>query len=286
MLKSAVFTIIDSVNRYAQTTYCNGHIPKAEMRRLVRKLAMFRLGKSGNSKAGGKVKIGPLTVNYLDPIAFAYNFEEVFFEEEYFFQTDNPEPVIVDCGSNIGLATLYFKTVYPKAKIIAIEAHPTTFRALQRNVADNNLSDIEMLNVAVIGGDEKEISLMFSRPGDLRSTKIREMHGDEELQEIKVPAIRLSTILPVSVDLLKMDIEGSEDEVIDEIRYNLPQIKNVILEYHFSPGTKRKTLGQFVGLLEAAGFSCRMKSANPADKNADPNGSFVATVYGSRPRVL
>jgi len=282
MLKSAVFTIIDSVNRYAQTTYRNGHIPKDQMRKLVRKLAMFRLGKLGNAKSGGKVEIGPLTVNYLDPIAFAYNFEEVFFEEEYFFQTDSPEPVIVDCGSNIGLATLYFKTIYPKAKIIAIEAHPTTFATLQSNIKDNNLSNVEALNVAAVGGDEKEISLMFSKPGDLRSTKIREMHGDQELQEIKVPAVRLSTILPGSVDLLKMDIEGSEDEVIDEIAGKLKQIKNVILEYHFSPGTKRKSLGEFVSILEAAGFSCRMKSANPADKNADPHGSFVATVYGSR----
>jgi FkbM family methyltransferase len=221
-------------------------------------------------------------VNYLDPGAFAYNFEEVFFEEEYFFQADSDTPVIVDCGSNIGLATLYFKTVYPKAKIIAIEAHPTTFAALESNVKDNNLSDVETLNVAAVGGDEKEISLMFSRPGDLRSTRIREMHGGEELQEIKVPAIRLSTILPESVDLLKMDIEGSEDEVIDEIAGKLGQIKNVILEYHFTPGRGRKSLGEFISLLEGAGFSCRMKSANPADKSADPHGAFVATVYGTR----
>ncbi len=283
MLKSAIFTIIDSVNRYAQTTYRNGHIPKEQMRQFVRKLAMFRLRKIGTSSGSGKVEIGPLTVNYLDPLAFAYNFEEVFFEEEYFFQTENPEPVIVDCGSNIGLATLYFKTVYPKAKVIAIEAHPTTFATLQGNVRDNKLSDVEVLNVAVVGGDEKEIALMFSKPGDLRSTKIREMHGDDELQEIKVPAVKLSTILPESVDLLKMDIEGSEDEVIDEIIPKLGQIKNVILEYHFSPGTKRKSLGKFISILEAAGFSCRMKSANPADKNADPHGSFVATIYGSRP---
>ena len=282
MLRSAVFTIIDSVNRYAQTTYRNGHIPKAQMRHLVRKLAMFRLGKLGNAKSGGKVEIGTLTINYLDPIAFAYNFEEVFLEEEYFFQTENPEPVIVDCGSNIGVAMLYFKTIYPEAKVIAIEAHPTTFAALQCNVADNNLSDVETLNVAAVGGDEKEISLMFSRPGDLRSTKIRDLHGGQELQEIKVPAVRLSTILPESVDLLKMDIEGSEDDVIDEIAGKLGQIRNVILEYHFSPGTTRKTLGQFIGILENAGFSCRIKSANPADKNADPHGSFVATIYGSR----
>ena len=282
MLRSAIFTIIDSVNRYAQTTYRNGHIPKAQMRRLVRKLAMFRLGKLGNAKSGGKVEIGTLTINYLEPIAFVYNFEEVFLEEEYFFQTENPEPVIVDCGSNIGVAMLYFKTIYPKAKVIAIEAHPTTFAALQSNVADNNLSDVETLNVAAVGGDETEISLMFSRPGDLRSTKIRDLHGDPELQEIKVPAVRLSTILPDSVDLLKMDIEGSEDDVIGEIAGKLGQIRNVILEYHFSPGTTRKTLGQFIGILENAGFSCRIKSAHPADKNADPHGSFVATIYGSR----
>ncbi len=278
--------MIEALNRYAGAAYRNGHISKPETRRFVWKLTMFRLKSLLRSESADehRAKIKPFIFNFLDPVSFSYNFEEVFLEEEYFFQSDNPQPVIIDCGSNIGLAAMYFKIVYPGARITAIEAHPTTYQTLEKNIADNDLTEIKTLNVAVVGSDEKEISLFYSKPGDLRTTKTREMRDGTAtgLKEVKVPATRLSTIFPPSVDLLKMDIEGSEDEVIDDIAPKLGAVKNVIIEYHYSPGGGRKSLGEFITILEKAGFSCRMKAANPADKNAEPSANFVVTIYAKR----
>lgn len=44
------------------------------------------------------------------------------------------EPLIVDCGANIGLASLWFANVFPKARIIAVEPDRDNFALLQQNV--------------------------------------------------------------------------------------------------------------------------------------------------------
>jgi hypothetical protein len=44
--------------------------------------------------------------------------EEVFINMAYYFYTDNVSPFIIDAGSEVGIATIFFKIFYPKAKIL------------------------------------------------------------------------------------------------------------------------------------------------------------------------
>lgn len=44
-------------------------------------------------------------------------------------------PLIIDCGGNIGLSALYLATMFPEAKVYAIEPDEDNFRMLQRNTA-------------------------------------------------------------------------------------------------------------------------------------------------------
>lgn len=266
----------------ARVSYNNGHLSHAQQRRFARRLAQFEFSKKSGA---GTVVIDPYEFHYADPKAFAYNFAEVFLDEEYFFRAENSSPVIVDCGSNIGLATMYFKLVFPEAQIIAIEANPSTFEVLEKNIKGNALSGVETFNVAVAGGDETEVELIFAQAGDLRSTRVAELYGEtgSATQRVSVPARRLSDLMPPSVDLLKMDIEGSEHDVIDDVRPRLGTIRNIILEYHYSHGAGRRSLGEFISILEEAGFICRVRSQNPADVNFVATANYVATIYGSRP---
>src|SRR5436309_12099898 len=41
-------------------------------------------------------------------------------------------PIIIDCGANIGLASLWFAKVFPRAKIVAIEPEAGNFEVLKR----------------------------------------------------------------------------------------------------------------------------------------------------------
>ena len=51
---------------------------------------------------------------------------------------------------------------------------------------------------------------------------------------IKVPAVKLSSYINQPIDLLKIDIEGMEDMVLNEIEGKLKFIKDIRMEYHGS----------------------------------------------------
>ena len=41
-----------------------------------------------------------------------YMFNDIFLEACYFFRADTDRPLILDCGSNIGMSILFFKKLY------------------------------------------------------------------------------------------------------------------------------------------------------------------------------
>src|SRR6478752_2497070 len=50
-----------------------------------------------------------------------YLFREIFMRGDYYFESDNAQPTIIDCGSNIGISVLFFKRLFPQCRIIAFE---------------------------------------------------------------------------------------------------------------------------------------------------------------------
>ena len=75
--------------------------------------------------------------------AFRFLFNELFVMPVILCaQTDSP--LIFDCGSNIGLSILFFKKLYPKARVIGFEPHPLTFQTLRENIERNSLSHVTL----------------------------------------------------------------------------------------------------------------------------------------------
>ena len=72
----------------------------------------------------GWAEVAGFRMRYLEAEWMRYLYREVFAEREYWFATDNPRPLILDCGSNIGMAILFFKSLYPDAEITAFEPAP------------------------------------------------------------------------------------------------------------------------------------------------------------------
>src|ERR1017187_2587488 len=67
-------------------------------------------------------------------------FKEVFVAGEYHFAASSPNPVVVDAGANIGLASLYFHLLYPECRVVAFEPDVAAFSALRQNVQANGLN--------------------------------------------------------------------------------------------------------------------------------------------------
>ncbi len=77
-----------------------------------------------------------------------------------------------------------------------------------------------------------------------------------EGREISVKAGLLSEYIDGPVDLLKLDIEGSEFDVMQELaaRGKIAHIARMIIEYHHRIGNESSRLASFLELLEDAGF--------------------------------
>src|SRR5215203_998957 len=66
----------------------------------------------------------------VDGASFVASYSEIFKRGIYRFETQSDSPVIIDCGANIGLSVIYFKRLFPAARIIAFEADPSVFDVL------------------------------------------------------------------------------------------------------------------------------------------------------------
>jgi FkbM family methyltransferase len=194
-------------------------------------------------------------VDYLDRRSFRFLLSEIFFKAEYFFTSESRSPVILDCGANIGLATLFFKHLYPDAHVVAFEPDPDTVAILRKNIEQNHLPDVAVHNVMLSNSEgEHSFFVAADRPGSLlmSATPNRILKG----REIKVRAAKLSDYVDGYVDLLKLDVEGAEFDVMADLERSkkLPLIKQMVIEYHHRIDNDSSKLSEFLMILERAGF--------------------------------
>jgi FkbM family methyltransferase len=157
-------------------------------------------------------------------------FEEIFVYKAYHFKRGLAKPIIVDCGSNIGLSVLYFKILYPASGIIAFEPNPDNFRLLKKNVEQNGFSDITLHACAL--GKEEGICKLFNYDKGSLNTSI--YPSDAESAFVRVPMKKLSSFMQDKIDFMKMDVEGAEGDIIHELAeaVKLEWIKEIRVELH------------------------------------------------------
>ena len=90
-----------------------------------------------------------MTFQVPDCMSFLFQFQEIFVEGFYQFNTSENQPVILDCGANIGTSCAFFKRQYPSAKITAFEADKKISDILKSNLSTNGFADVEIINKAV-----------------------------------------------------------------------------------------------------------------------------------------
>ncbi len=161
---------------------------------------------------------------------------EVFGNGYYHFETNKEDPLIIDAGSNIGIATLFFKKRYPAAKIICFEPDPNAFAIHKLNVEVNHLTDITMINAA-LSATEGMIDFYGQIHGenpDARGNSIIDIWGAQRAiyNKIQVQSVRLSSYIHSDIDFLKIDIEGAEEQVLTELGDKLKLVKAIGIEFH------------------------------------------------------
>jgi len=176
-----------------------------------------------------------------------------------FFTPSSPEPLIIDCGANIGISVLEWKTRWPMARVICFEPDPDTFRLLDMNIEQNGVPGVKCINAAV--ADFDGTTTLFGHVGkgsDSRGSSIAAAWGQRPgTSTIEVKCQRLSPYLTGSqVAFLKLDIEGAEQQVLREIASQLDQVAALYVEVHETDelATTNSAAG-ICDLLTSAGFT-------------------------------
>ena len=228
--------------------------------RMAMAYAAIRIARARGGEGPVRKDVIGYSVEAADVATLMYLFREVFVAQEYAFETAATRPRIIDAGANVGMATLYFKMICPGAVIDAYEPSPASFRILERNVASNALVDVR-LHEAALAPEAGRIALFTERgeAASLRASTRPERGGAERTE---VEAVTLSSQISEPVDLLKMDVEGLETEILNEVAGSgkMDLIREMMVEYHHNIGGD-DGLSQFLALLESQGFGYRLRAA-------------------------
>jgi|SRR5918994_1770382 FkbM family methyltransferase len=145
--------------------------------------------------------------------------------------------VVVDIGAHMGRYTIIgAKRVGTKGKIVAIEANPSNFEMLNRNIKLNRLTNIISLNNAVYS---KETKIKLYLPGEeLGDTIYNTIVSDRAKNEDKFVEVSANTldyllqskgIEQEQVNWIKIDVEGAEFEVLKGATNILSNSKDIAL---------------------------------------------------------
>jgi FkbM family methyltransferase len=143
----------------------------------------------------------------------------------------NINSIVVDVGANIGYYTL--QMAQRAKKVYAIEPNKICFEILKKNVKENNLKNVVLINKAA--GDKKEKKYLMRDEENLGNSKIQSNptkspfdKGDFVLTET------LDNILinEQYISLIKIDTQGYEPEVIKGAKNIIKRNRPILfLEY-------------------------------------------------------
>ena len=196
----------------------------------------------------------------------------IFIENEYFFKTKNKRANIIDLGSNIGLSIIYLKFIYPSCSVLAYEADPVTFKVLQNNICSFRIRNVKVNNSAITN-KTGSVDFYTALDGDgspLMSTNALRIANKKT---IKVKSVKLSSIIQKKIDFLKMDVEGSEMDILDDLNKSnkMKLIDQMSIEYHHHIDTNQDNFSRFLKLIETNNFGYQL--------HASQNTPFTLKVF-------
>jgi len=141
---------------------------------------------------------------------------------------------IIDAGANVGDFIDKMRKLNVNSHIIAIEASNTNIDTLK----GKNYSNVTLMHKALLGIAHPE-NVVFTEVMGMSewgsATNINESRSRTNGKRIKyeVEAISLQDIVKEEIDYLKMDIEGSETDVINTFSLEIAKkIRQISLEVH------------------------------------------------------
>jgi FkbM family methyltransferase len=173
-----------------------------------------------------------------------HSIREIWLDEAYRLPFEDPSGVLLDLGANIGMASLWLAKSYPLTHVIAVEPDPNNAALVRQNFELNGIAG-EVLEAA-IGPKEAVARFEFSE----LSNQGRLSENGSLVQMISVGAI-IQKFAVARFALIKIDIEGGEQELFDGPTEWLARTDAIIIEFH----PTIVDYGRLTRLVSSNGFS-------------------------------
>lgn len=135
---------------------------------------------------------------------------------------------IVDLGGNVGYSCLFWCEKYPNASVLTFEPHPTHCRLIEWHLDKNGYANRVKL-VAAAAGVRAGVANLTDEDDGSAIVQDR-LAGSMRVQVVDV----FQAVPDAPIDILKMDIEGSEYPILADPRFEAlaARTERVLLEWH------------------------------------------------------
>jgi FkbM family methyltransferase len=143
--------------------------------------------------------------------------------------------VIYDLGANVGIASLFFSSLYPEAIVYGFEPLPENFEVCALNY--RNLPKPSQAFPWAVGAQSGVA--VFDRQNDSRGGRLESSPHDPNLKTTEKMAVEVYSIKDLVLkkglpppDGLKIDVEGAELDVLRGLEEHYHNVKWIFMETH------------------------------------------------------
>lgn len=205
---------------------------------------------SGGNTVIAKTRFGPMMYSRSDLVigrSLKEYGEWAGPEIEFLLGLIQPGDVVLDIGANIGTHTVPMaQQIGVHGKLLAFEPQRLSYQMLCGNLALNNLTNTEAYREA-LGRKPGQVSVPIIERGNLGNVS-SSAWGDGE----PTPIRRLDGLKLPRVDLIKIDVEGMENEVLRGATRTIKRTRPILFVENNVPENSQKLISR----VRSMGYRC------------------------------
>jgi FkbM family methyltransferase len=210
---------------------------------------------------GGRIRTSSFS-EYLSVYGLMPNEGELVMIRKFLAQATE----VFDLGANVGVWTVLMNKANPQARVHSFEPNPNTYALLERNIKQNNCSNV-LLNLAAVSNTAGQLNFQVPKNASIFGRVAPMVEGSDKegrfsnADSFMVPSVRLNEYcnahLINEIDFLKIDVEGHELAALSGMEPLLSQHRvkaiyiETIKENHDRMGTR---FSELLGFINDCGY--------------------------------
>jgi FkbM family methyltransferase len=177
----------------------------------------------------------------------------------------------LDVGANHGYYTLIMADgAGPEGRVVPVEPTPRLADLLRQTLDVNGFPHVEVVAKAASDSDGKTLQLVVPERRSMNARLVDAVAPGEEA--VSVESVTIDTLAQdwPRVDLIKIDVEGAEEQVWRGMHETLARNRDLVIALEFNVD-RYEDPRRFIGEIEAAGFVLRYIDIDADAKPVGPD---------------